>query len=84
MYSVPFYGESSFLMYRKDMFEQAGITVNPDPNYQPTWQEVAGWADKLKTDDRAGICLRGKPGWGEVLAPLDTVINTFGGRWFDD
>jgi len=56
MYAVPFYGESSFLMYRKDMFEQAGIKVNPDPNYQPTWQEVAGWADKLKTDDRAGIC----------------------------
>src|SRR3954462_6636585 len=84
MYSVPFYGESSFLMYRKDMFEQAGIKVNQDPNYQPTWQEVAGWAKTLKTDDRAGICLRGKPGWGEVLAPLDTVINTFGGRWFDD
>jgi sorbitol/mannitol transport system substrate-binding protein len=84
MYSVPFYGESSFLMYRKDMFEQAGIKVNPDPNYQPTWQEVAGWADQLKNGDRAGICLRGKPGWGEVLAPLDTVINTFGGRWFDD
>jgi sorbitol/mannitol transport system substrate-binding protein len=84
MYAVPFYGESSFLMYRKDMFEQAGIKVNPDPNYQPTWQEVARWADKLKTDDRAGICLRGKPGWGELLAPLDTVINTFGGRWFDE
>src|SRR6476661_3275512 len=60
MYSVPFYGESSFLMYRKDMFEKAGIKVNQDPNYQPTWQDVAGWADKLKTDDRAGICLRGK------------------------
>ena len=84
MYSVPFYGESSFLMYRKDMFEQAGIKVNQDPNYQPTWQEVAGWAKTLKNDDRAGICLRGKPGWGEVLAPLDTVINTFGGRWFDE
>jgi sorbitol/mannitol transport system substrate-binding protein len=84
MYSVPFYGESSFLMYRKDLFEQAGIEVNQDPNYQPRWQEVADWAKKLKTSDRAGICLRGKPGWGEVLAPLDTVINTFGGRWFDD
>ena len=84
MYSVPFYGESSFLMYRKDLFEQAGIKVNQDPNYQPQWQEVAEWAKALKTDDRAGICLRGKPGWGEVLAPLDTVINTFGGRWFDD
>jgi sorbitol/mannitol transport system substrate-binding protein len=84
MYSVPFYGESSFLMYRKDLFEQAGIKVPQTPNYQPTWQEVADWAKKLKTDDRAGICLRGKPGWGELLAPLDTVINTFGGRWFDE
>jgi sorbitol/mannitol transport system substrate-binding protein len=73
-------------MYRKDFFEQAGIKVNQDPNYQPTWQEVAQWADtiKQKNDNVAGICLRGKPGWGEVLAPLDTVINTFGGRWFDD
>src|SRR6195952_5558093 len=50
MYSVPFYGESSFLMYRKDMFEQAGIKVNEDPNYQPTWQEGAGWADQLQTE----------------------------------
>ena len=29
-----------------------------------------------------GICLRGLPGWGEVLAPLTTVVNTFGGTWF--
>ena len=80
MYSVPFYGESSFLMYRKDLFEQAGITLSPTP----TWQEVADAAAKLDRPDMAGICLRGKPGWGEVLAPLDTVINTFGGRWFDE
>ena len=51
-----------------------------------TWQEVADWAKTIKDKQAsdAGICLRGKPGWGEVLAPLDTVINTFGGRWFDD
>jgi sorbitol/mannitol transport system substrate-binding protein len=67
-------------MYRKDLFEQAGITLSP----KPTWHEVADAAAKLDTPDRAGICLRGKPGWGEVLAPLDTVINTFGGRWFDE
>jgi sorbitol/mannitol transport system substrate-binding protein len=30
-----------------------------------------------------GICLRGLPSWGEVLAPLTTVVNTFGGTWFD-
>jgi sorbitol/mannitol transport system substrate-binding protein len=80
MYAVPFYGESSFLMYRKDLMDEAGITMPREP----TWQEVADAAKKLDTPDRAGICLRGKPGWGEVLAPLDTVINTFGGRWFDE
>ncbi|MCG7593099.1 sugar ABC transporter substrate-binding protein [Mycobacterium sp. PSTR-4-N] len=85
MYAVPFYGESSFLMYRKDMFAKAGIQVPQDPNYQPQWSEVADWAKTIKAKgvSDAGICLRGKPGWGEVLAPLDTVINTFGGRWFD-
>jgi sorbitol/mannitol transport system substrate-binding protein len=82
MYSVPFYGESSFLMYRKDVLEQAGIEMPRNP----TWQQVAEAARKIEeaNPDMVGICLRGKPGWGEVLAPLDTVINTFGGRWYDD
>jgi sorbitol/mannitol transport system substrate-binding protein len=80
MYSVPFYGESSFLMYRKDLFEQAGLAM---PEH-PTWEQVADFAAKLDGGDRSGICLRGKPGWGEVLASLDTVINTFGGRWYDE
>ena len=82
MYSVPFYGESSFLMYRKDLFEQAGI----DMPANPTWDQVAEAARKLNNPDTGtiGICLRGKPGWGEVLAPLDTVINAFGGRWYDE
>ena len=81
MYSVPFYGESSFLMYRKDLFQQAGIQMPA----QPTWPQVAEFAARLDQGEgqRRGICLRGKPGWGEVMAPLDTVINTFGGRWFD-
>jgi sorbitol/mannitol transport system substrate-binding protein len=79
LYAVPFYGESSFLMYRKDLFKQAGLTMPA----HPTWPQVAAFARKLKTPKRAGICLRGLPGWGEQLAPLDTVINTFGGRWYD-
>ena len=81
MYGVPFYGESSFLMYRKDLFDKAGITM---PEH-PTWKQVAEFAAKL--DDKkagvAGICLRGLPGWGEVFAPLTTVVNTFGGTWFE-
>ena len=81
MYSIPFYGESSFLMYRKDLFEQAGLVMPA----KPTWQQVRDFAAKLAdpAKGQAGICLRGKPGWGEILAPLDTVINTFGGSWYD-
>ncbi len=46
---------------------------------------VAQFAAKLddKTAGTSGICLRGIPGWGQNLAPLTTVINTYGGRWFD-
>ena len=81
MYSVPFYGESSFLVYRKDLFEKAGLTMPA----HPTWTQVASFARRLtnKQQGIAGICLRGESGWGQVLAPLDTVINTFGGRWYD-
>lgn len=82
MYAVPFYGESSFLVYRKDLFAQAGITMPA----HPTWQQIASYAAKLNNPAKgiAGICLRGDPGWGESLAPLDTLVNTWGGRWFDN
>ena len=81
LYAAPFYGESSALMYRKDMFQKAGLTM-PD---KPTWEQVGGFAQKLHSPpNQFGICLRGLPGWGEQLAPLDTVINTYGGRWFDE
>src|SRR5437660_3748002 len=79
LYAVPFYGESSMLMYRKDMLSAAGVTM-PD---HPTWDQVAAAAQKVNSSTVNGICLRGLPGWGEQLAPLDTVVNTFGGRWFD-
>lgn len=80
LYAAPFYGESSALMYRKDMLQKAGLEM-PD---KPTWNQVAEFAGKLHNPpNQFGICLRGLPGWGEQLAPLDTVINTFGGRWYD-
>jgi sorbitol/mannitol transport system substrate-binding protein len=81
LYGVPFYGESSFLMYRKDLFAAKGLTM-PE---RPTWQQVADLAAKLDgaQPGMKGICLRGLPGWGEIMAPLTTVVNTFGGTWFE-
>lgn len=81
MYAVPFYGESSMLMYREDMLEAAGQTMPANP----TWEQVADIARAVHDPDNGvwGICLRGLPGWGELLAPLNTVVNTYGGRWYD-
>jgi sorbitol/mannitol transport system substrate-binding protein len=81
LYGEPFYGESSFLMYRKDVLDSAGLTM---PEH-PTWQQVADIAARVdnKQPGMRGICLRGQPGWGQIFAPLTTVVNTFGGTWFD-
>lgn len=80
LYGLPFYGESSFLMYRKDVLKKKGITM-PE---RPTWAQVADIAAKVDGAEPGmkGICLRGLPGWGELGAPLTTMVNTFGGTWF--
>jgi sorbitol/mannitol transport system substrate-binding protein len=78
MYASPFYGESSFLMYRKDVLAKKGVKMP----LHPTWQQVATIARKIDTGSMAGICLRGKPGWGDLGAAFTTVLNTFGGTWW--
>ncbi|MGD0719712.1 MAG: sugar ABC transporter substrate-binding protein [Roseiarcus sp.] len=80
--AAPFYGESSFVMYRKDLMDKAGLKM-PDA---PTWEFIRQAADKM-TDKAAGVygaCLRGKAGWGENMAFLTATSNSFGARWFDE
>jgi sorbitol/mannitol transport system substrate-binding protein len=79
LYASPFYAESSFLMYRKDILEAKGQKLSA----APTWDEVAAVAKAVNTPDMAGICLRGKPGWGDLGAAFTTVLNTFGGTWWE-
>ncbi|VTU16729.1 putative ABC transporter-binding protein precursor [Variovorax sp. SRS16] len=81
LYASPFYGESSMLLYRKDLADKVGFKM-PD---QPTWAQVKELADKVN-DPKGGVygmCLRGKPGWGDNMALLTTMVNTYGGQWFD-
>ncbi|MBV8616225.1 MAG: sugar ABC transporter substrate-binding protein [Acetobacteraceae bacterium] len=82
LYAVPFYAESSFTYYRKDLFDQAGLKMPA----QPTYADVDSFAKRLtdKARQQYGICLRGKPGWGENMAYFSTLVNTEGGRWFDE
>ena len=81
LYALPFYGESSYLMYRKDLFEQKGLKM-PE---QPTFEDIAKFAAALNDKEHGfyGLALRGQPGWGENMATVDTMANSFGATWFD-
>ena len=82
LYAAPFYGESSMVMYRKDLMEAAGLTM-PDA---PTWDDIKAAAAAMtdKSKEQYGICLRGKAGWGENMAFLTAMSNSYGARWFDE
>ncbi|WP_454702631.1 ABC transporter substrate-binding protein [Agrobacterium burrii] len=82
LYAAPFYGESAMIMYRKDLFEKAGLKM-PD---NPTWEFIGDAARKItdRKTDINGMCLRGKAGWGENMAFISALTNSFGGRWFDE
>lgn len=82
LYAAPFYGESSMIMYRKDLMDAAGMEM-PD---NPSWGYIADAAAAMTDKDAGqyGICLRGKPGWGDNMAFLSTMANSFGAQWFND
>ncbi|WP_010140069.1 ABC transporter substrate-binding protein [Oceanicola sp. S124] len=80
LYAAPFYGESSMVMYRKDLMEAAGLEM-PDA---PTWDFIKEAAAAMTEGDVYGICLRGKAGWGENMAFLTAMANSYGARWFDE
>ena len=81
LYALPFYGESSMLMYRKDLFAAKNLAM-PE---QPTYDDIAKLAEQLTDKSKGiyGITLRGLPGWGENMGFIDTLVNTFGGTYFD-
>ncbi len=81
LYAAPFYGESSMLMYRKDLADKAGVQLGE----RPSWAQIKELAAKTHRPQEGvyGICLRGKPGWGDNMALISTMVNTHGGQWFD-
>ncbi|GAA4009921.1 sugar ABC transporter substrate-binding protein [Deinococcus rubellus] len=82
LYALPFYAESSMTMYNKDLVKKAGLTMPRNP----TWNQIEQFASKMNDPKNGvyGVCLRGLPGWGENMALFDTMVNTFGGRWYDN
>lgn len=81
LYALPFYGESVMTLVRTDLLQRAGISLPQ----RPSWEQVAHAAARLHDPAQgvSGICLRGKPGWGENMPLIGIMANTHGGQWFD-
>ena len=81
LYAAPFYGESSMVMYRKDLTDAAGVTITDNDS----WDNIMAAAKAIHDPDAGvyGVCLRGKPGWGDNMAFITAMVNSFGGAWFD-
>ncbi|MEM1049097.1 MAG: sugar ABC transporter substrate-binding protein [Pseudomonadota bacterium] len=82
LYAAPFYGESSMVMYRADLMEKAGLEMPEAPTWDFIKQAAGAMTDK--ENEIYGICLRGKAGWGENMAFLTAMSNSFGAKWFDE
>ena len=82
LYAAPFYGESSMVMYRTDLMEEAGLEMPHAPTWGFIREAAAAMTDR--ENDQYGVCLRGKPGWGEGGAFITVTGNSFGARWFDE
>ena len=81
LFAAPFYGESSMIMYRRDIIEGAGFRLGDNPS----WDEIREIAAAVSDRDNGfyGICLRGKPGWGDNMAIITTIANSYGAQLFN-
>lgn len=79
--AIPFYGESTMLMYRTDLFEGAGLEM-PE---EPTWAEIQEFAAALHDPGAgtAGMAIRGKAGYGENMYVFNTIMNAYGAQVAD-
>ena len=80
IYALPFYGESSFTMYRKDLLEAQGLEM-PEA---PTWEDIRRIACEVHDPANGiyGIAMKGVPDYGQ-LAPFITFMHSYGAKWFD-
>ena len=72
LYALPFYGESSMTMVRSDLLKRAGLSLPAHPTWEQIRQAAAALHDPAH--DTYGICLRGRPGWGENLTLLTPMV----------
>lgn len=77
VWGIPFAGESVFLMYRQDLFDEAGVEV------PQTWEELRDVARQFQEEGEvSGVAFRARRGW-EFTYQYSVFLFPFGGRILD-
>lgn len=78
-YGIPYDGEVTLQVYRKDLYDAAGLKP------AETYDEMLSNAKALThADDRQyGLALRGFAGAGQNMYIYPSLLRGFGGKWFD-
>lgn len=79
LYGLPVYGESTFLMYRKDLFEEYGIAV---PTSFADIEDAARTIKEKSNGEITGITMRGAQGIHSVYVWAGYLWG-FGGEFID-
>lgn len=79
-YGIPLHLSGTLFMYRKDLFQEKGLTDAPK-----TMDGLWDYASKLNNPDEVyGIAMRGMAGSGLNVFIWSCFLKSFGGDWFDD
>ena len=70
-------------MYRKDVLDGQGHHDAGEADLAAGRRDRRAGRRRRARAWRASACAA-SPGWGQVFAPLTTVVNTFGGTWFTE
>lgn len=78
-YGIPFDGEATIQIYRKDVYDSAGIKP------AETLEEYAANAKAVHDPDNRlwGCALRGFRGAGQNMYIYPSIFRAYGGEWFD-
>jgi len=77
IYGLPFYGETSILMYNKELFDKANVDV------PTTMDELLETTKKLTKDGVYGIVLKGNRDQASNGYVWPMFLHSFGGEYFD-
>ncbi len=79
--ALPFYSESTMICYNTEIFEANGLTMPENPTWEEIY-ELAAAADD-KANGVSGIAIRGLAGYGENMYIFGSIMNAYGGQYYD-